>query len=32
MGPLGELLAADHRRVLEFFFTGLRDVSGLSVD
>jgi hypothetical protein len=32
MGPLGELLATDHRLVLEFFFCGLRDVSESTVD
>src|SRR5712691_4644778 len=32
MGPLQELLASDHRHVLEFFLTGLRDVSGPAVD
>ena len=32
MGPLGELLATDHRRVLEFFVLGLRDVSEPNVD
>jgi len=32
MEPLGELLASDHRHVLEFFFVGLRDVSGPTVD
>ena len=32
MDPLGELLATDHRRALEFFFLGLRDVSESSVD
>ena len=32
MGPLQDLLASDHRRVLEFFFVGLRDVSGPAVD
>ncbi|MEQ1575594.1 MAG: hypothetical protein ABL993_15240 [Vicinamibacterales bacterium] len=32
MGSLQELLAADHRRVLEFFAVGLRDVSDPSVD
>ena len=28
MGPLRELLAADHRQALEFFFQRLKDVSG----
>ena len=32
MGPLGELLATDHRQALEFFFLGLRDVSEPTVD
>lgn len=32
MGPLTELLAVDHRRTLEFFFTGLKDVSEPGVD
>jgi hypothetical protein len=32
MGPLGELLATDHRRILEFFALGLRDVSEPNVD
>jgi hypothetical protein len=32
MGPLRELIATDHRLVLEFFFSGLRDVSGSTVD
>jgi hypothetical protein len=32
MGPLRELLAADHRQALEFFFQRLKDVSGPSVD
>jgi hypothetical protein len=32
MGPLAELLATDHRQVLEFFFVGLRDVSESTVD
>ena len=32
MGPLGELLATDHRRALEFFVMGLRDVSEPDVD
>ena len=32
MGPLGELLATDHRRTLEFFVRGLIDVSDPSVD
>jgi hypothetical protein len=32
MGPLGELLATDHRQALEFFFQRLKDVSGPSVD
>lgn len=32
MGPLGELLETNHRRVLEFFVMGLRDVSDLAVD
>ena len=27
MGPLGELLATDHRRTLEFFVSGLQEVS-----
>jgi hypothetical protein len=32
MGPLRELLATDHRHVLEFFVMGLRDVSEPTVD
>ena len=32
MGPFGELLGADHRQTLEFFFIGLRDVSEPTVD
>ncbi len=32
MGPLGELLATDHRQTLEFFVTRLRDVSGPDPD
>ena len=32
MGPLRELLAADHRQALEFFFQRLKDVSGPGVD
>jgi hypothetical protein len=32
MGPLRELLASDHRHVLEFFLLGLRDVSEPNVD
>lgn len=32
MAPLQELLATDHRLVLEFFFLSLRDVSGPTVD
>jgi hypothetical protein len=32
MGPLRELLATDHRQALEFFFQGLKDVSGSNVD
>jgi hypothetical protein len=32
MGPLQELLATDHRRVLEFFVIGLQDVSESTVD
>jgi hypothetical protein len=32
MGPLQELLATDHRHVLEFFLVGLRDVSESTVD
>ena len=32
MGPLRELLASDHRHVLEFFLMGLRDVSEPTVD
>ncbi len=32
MGPIGELLGADHRRAFEFFFLGLKDVSESSVD
>jgi hypothetical protein len=32
MGPLQELLAVDHRRALEFFVTGLQDVSSPDVD
>jgi len=32
MGPLGELLATDHQRTLDFFVLGLRDVSEPNVD
>jgi len=32
MEPLQELLAVDHRRALEFFVTGLQDVSDPGVD
>lgn len=32
MGPFGTLLASDHRQTLEFFFAGLKDVSGSGVD
>jgi hypothetical protein len=32
MSPLRELLSADHRQTLEFFFRGLIDVSESSVD
>jgi len=32
MEPLGELLAVDERRALEFFVTGLQDVSDPKVD
>ena len=32
MGPLRELLAVDERKTLEFFFLGLKDVSGADVD
>jgi len=32
MNPLRELLGADHRETLEFFFLGLQDVSEPSVD
>ena len=32
MGPLGELLATDHRGTLEFFVVGLRDVSQSDID
>jgi hypothetical protein len=32
MGPLRELLSADHRQALEFFFVGLKDVSDPAVD
>jgi hypothetical protein len=32
MGPLGELIATDHRQALEFFFQRLKDVSGAGVD
>lgn len=32
MGPLGELLATDHRRALEFFVVGLQDVSETALD
>jgi hypothetical protein len=32
MSPLRELLSADHRQTLEFFFRGLMDVSDPSVD
>jgi hypothetical protein len=32
MGPLGELLSADGRQALEFFFIGLKDLSEPTVD
>jgi hypothetical protein len=32
MGLLGELLSADHRQALEFFFLGLKDLSEPTVD
>ena len=32
MQPLGELLASDHRRTLEFFYVGLQEVVDSSVD
>ena len=32
MGPLGDLLATDERRALEFFFLRLQDISGPGVD
>jgi hypothetical protein len=32
MGPLGELLATNQRRTLEFFFLGLRDLCEVTVD
>jgi hypothetical protein len=32
MDPLGELLASDHRRTLEFFIVNLKDVSEPTVD
>ncbi len=32
MEPLGELLSADHRQTLEFFFVGLKDLSEPTVD
>ena len=32
MGPLGELIATDHRQILEFFFVHLQDISGPAVD
>jgi hypothetical protein len=32
MGPLGDLLATDERRALEFFFVRLQDISGPGVD
>ena len=32
MDPIGELLATDRRRALEFFFLGLQDVSEPTVD
>jgi hypothetical protein len=32
MGPLRELLAVNHRQTLEFFVTGLQDVSASGVD
>jgi len=32
MGPLRDLLATDHRQTLEFFISGLRDVSEPTVD
>src|SRR5437773_6248846 len=32
MGPLGELLATDHRQTLEFFFVRLQDLSDPTVD
>ena len=32
MGPLGELLATDHRQTLEFFMVRLQEVAGPTVD
>jgi len=32
MGLLGELIATDHRQILEFFFVHLQDISGPAVD
>ena len=32
MGPLGTLLASDHRQTLEFFFISLKDLAGAEVD
>ena len=32
MGPLSDLLATTERQALEFFFVGLKDVSGADVD
>ena len=32
MGALRDLLAVDHRQTLEFFVTGLQDVSEAGVD
>jgi hypothetical protein len=32
MGPLRELLSADHRQTLEFFYVGLKDLSEPTVD
>ena len=32
MGPFTELLSADHRQTLEFFYVGLKDVSEPTVD
>jgi hypothetical protein len=32
MGPFRELLSADHRQALEFFFVGLKDISEPAVD